>query len=346
MALTSILNVRYRGLASCVPKKIVSNLDCPPEQKSERERLVRNIGIQTRRICPPGQCFSDLAVVAAEKLLDELGWAHEEVDALIVVTQSPDYLMPGSAIIIQDRLKLRTSIPAFDVNLGCSGYPYGLYVLGSMMSSGAIRKGLVLIGDKSAWLPPSLIPLFSDCGTATALEHDPSAPPMHFDLNSDGSGYRAIMMPVGGGRDRTEARHFTETVVDGEQRRPVDLVLDGAAVLNFSIARVPVAVKQICESTGTPLEDIDYLLLHQANRMINETIRKKLGLAAEKVPTTLHDFGNTSSASIPLTMTARIRERLATEKRRMLLCGFGIGLSWASCILQTDRACMPELQEA
>ena len=347
MALTSIRNVRYRGLASCVPKNVVSNFDCPPEQRSERERLVRNIGIETRRICRSWQCFSDLAVVAAEKLLVELGWARDDVDALIVVTQSPDYLMPGSAILIQDRLKLRTSIPAFDINLGCSGYPYGLYVLGSMLTSGAIRRGLVLVGDKSAWLPDSLLPLFSDCGTASALEYDTSAPPMHFDLNSDGSGYRAIMMPVGGARERTDFYHFNpQTAEGGEKRRPVDLILDGAAVLNFSIARVPVAVKQICETAATPLADIDYLVLHQANRMINETIRKKLGLAAEKVPSTLHEFGNTSSASIPLTMTARIREDLASNRRQSLLCGFGIGLSWASCILETDRICMPALLEA
>jgi len=148
MGYAAIHNVRYRCLASCVPKNVVSNLDCAPQIKSERERLVRNIGIERRRLCYPWQCFSDLAVAAAERLMGDLQWVPEDVDALVVVTQSPDYLIPATAIIIQDRLKLRTSIPAFDINLGCSGYPYGLYVLGSMMSSGFIKKGLVLIGDK------------------------------------------------------------------------------------------------------------------------------------------------------------------------------------------------------
>lgn len=343
MALSSIQNVRYRGVVSCVPKSIISNLDCPPEKRSERERLVRNIGIEQRRICYPWQYFSDLAVAAAEKLLGELKWAREEVDALIVVTQSPDYLIPATAIIIQDRLKLKTSIPAFDINLGCSGYPYGLYVLGSMMSSGAIKKGLVLIGDKCAVLSE---PLFSDCGTATALEYDPTAPPMHFDLNSDGSGYRAIILPIGGHRAPTEIHHLIPLLDEnGERRRAADLILDGAAVLNFSISRVPPAVREVCEATGTPLADIDFLVFHQANRMINETIRKKLGLTPDKVPSTLADFGNTSSASIPLTMTMRLREQLGAERKRLLLCGFGIGLSWATCILETDRICMPELLE-
>jgi 3-oxoacyl-[acyl-carrier-protein] synthase-3 len=342
MGYAAIRNVRYRGLASCVPKNVVSNLDCAEQIKSERERLVRNIGIEKRRICYPWQCFSDLAVAAAEKLLGELHWAPGDVDALVVVTQSPDYLIPATAIIIQDRLKLRTSIPAFDINLGCSGYPYGLYVLASMMSSGFIKKGLVLIGDKCASLKD---PLFSDCGTATALEYDPQAPAMHFDLNSDGSGYRAIMLPVGGHREPTNFHHFVPEKREAGERLPVDLVLDGTAVLNFSITQVPPAVRRLCESSAFAIGDMDYFVFHQANRMINETIRKKLGLTAEKTPSTLADFGNTSSASIPLTMTRRIREEIVTSPRRLLLCGFGIGLSWAGCVLETDGICMPELLE-
>src|SRR6185437_1028576 len=150
MARVALDNVRFRGLACCVPKNVVSNLDCPESKRSERERLVRNIGILNRRLCFPWQCFSDLALAAAERLLDELGWQREEVDALIVVTQSPDYLIPATAIILQDRLKLRHGTIAFDINLGCSGYPFGIYTVGSMLSSGGIRKALLLVGDRCA----------------------------------------------------------------------------------------------------------------------------------------------------------------------------------------------------
>ena len=205
MGLSTLRNVGYRGLATCVPKTVISNMDCPPAMHSERERLVRNIGIQQRRICYPWQCFSDLAFIAAERLLDELGWQRDEIDALIVVTQSPDYLIPATAIILQDRLKLSHATIAFDINLGCSGYPFGLHVLGSMIQAGAIKKALVLVGDKCATLHD---PLFSDAGTATALEFDPDAAPIHFDLNSDGSGYRAIIMPVGGHREPPERAAF------------------------------------------------------------------------------------------------------------------------------------------
>jgi len=275
--------------------------------------------------------------------LDEIGWQREEVDALIVVTQSPDYLIPATAIILQDRLKLRHSTIAYDINLGCSGYPFGLYTVGSMLATGGIRKALLLVGDKCATLTD---PLFSDCGTATALEYDPSAPRMWFDMNSDGSGYRAIMLPVGGHRNPTNFHHFIPKRDEvGNVRRDVDLILDGTAVLNFSTQRIPPAIRDLCDFAGTSLDAIDFVLLHQANRMINETIRKKLGLPAEKVPSTLYDFGNTSSGSIPVTMTARVRESFSQNRRRVLMSGFGIGLSWGSCIIDIDHAAMPELIE-
>lgn len=312
--------------------------------RSERERLVRNIGIQQRRLCPPWQCFSDLAFDATEKLLEELQWQRDEVDAIIVVTQSPDYVIPATAIILQDRLKLSHATIAFDVNLGCSGYPFGLHILGSMIASGAVKKGLVLVGDRSGSLYD---PLFSDAGTATALEFDPSAAPMHFDLNSDGSGYRAIILPVGGHREPFGPQHAVPTRDEhGRLHWPADLILDGPAVLSFSTHQVPPSVRRALEFAGMSNDDIDYFVFHQANRMINETIRKKLGLPAEKVPSTLADFGNTSGASLPVTVTARLNETLEQGKHRVLFCGFGIGLSWGSAIVDIESARFPALIES
>lgn len=343
MAQVTLDNVRFRGLACCVPKTVVSNLDCPPEKQSERERLVRNIGIHSRRICYPWQTFSDLAYEAAERLLEEIAWKRDELDALIVVTQSPDYLVPATAIILQDRLKLRQSTIAFDVNLGCSGYPFGIYVVGSMIAAGGVRKALLLVGDKGASLRD---PLFSDCGTATALEFDRSAPRMWFDLNSDGSGYRAIIFPVGGAREPMAFHHFIpQRTESGDMRRAVDLVLDGTAVLNFSTQRIPPAIRDLCSFAGHDLNSIDHVVLHQANRMINETIRRKLALPPEKMPSALHDFGNSNSASIPITITARLREDLMANRRRLLLSGFGVGLSWGTCILDVENGAFPALLE-
>ena len=344
MGLSTLHNVRFAGMATCVPKRILSNIDdCPPSLRNERERLIRNIGIETRRICPEWQYFSDLAFSAAEKLLEELKWERDEIDALIVVTQSPDYLIPATAIILQDRLGLNNATIAYDVNLGCSAYPFGLHLLGNMISTGSVRKALLLVGDKCANIRD---PLFSDAGTATALEYAPEAPPMHFDLNSDGSGYKAIMLPVGGHREPYSAIHGIPTRDEhGQIHWPDELILDGPAVLSFSTQRVPPAVEKAINHAGISSDDIDYFIFHQANRMINETIRKKLRLPEDRVPSTLKEFGNTSGASIPVTITARLREAMQHQKRRLLLSGFGIGLSWGTCILEIQDAVFPEMLE-
>ncbi len=347
MATSTLKNVRFAGMATCVPKQVVHNVnDVPPHLRSERERLVRNIGIETRRVCPEWQCFSDLAYDAADKLLNELQWSRDEIGALIVVTQSPDYLVPATAIILQDRLGLAHSTIAFDVNLGCSAYPFALQLLGSMIASGAIKKGLILLGDRSSYKhkDPLKDPLFSDAGTATALEYQEGAAPMYFDLNSDGSGYKAIIVPVGGHRNPFQLEHgIARKGDDGFWRSDLDLLLDGPAVISFSTQRVPPMVENLLNYAGIPKEDVDYFIFHQANRMINETIRKKLGLPEEKVPSTLREFGNTSGASLPVTVTVRLREALASGNQRLLFCGFGVGLSWGGAIVDIENAIFPEL---
>ncbi|MCL1550823.1 ketoacyl-ACP synthase III [Xanthomonas nasturtii] len=346
MPTSTLHNVRFAGMATCVPKRVVSNLtDCRPQIRSERERLVRNIGIETRRMSQPWQCFSDLAFDATEVLLEKLQWKREEIDALIVVTQSPDYPIPATAIILQDRLGLSHATVAFDVNLGCSAYPFGINLLGSMIAAGGVKKGLLLVGDRSANLED---PIFSDSGTATALEFSADAPPMYFDLNSDGSGYKAIILPVGGQREPVAIQHLLPYRENEKDRwhQATDLQLDGTAVLSFSTQRVPPAVEKLIAYSGVSKDDIDYFVFHQANRMINETIRKKLGLPVEKVPSTLRDFGNTSGASLPVTMTARINKELESGRKRVLLCGFGIGLSWGTCLVDIEGAVFPDLIES
>ncbi|KLD70704.1 ketoacyl-ACP synthase III [Xanthomonas pisi] len=346
MPTSTLHNVRFAGMATCVPKRVVSNLtDCRPQIRSERERLVRNIGIETRRMASEWQCFSDLAFDATEVLLEKLQWKREEIDALIVVTQSPDYPIPATAIILQDRLGLSHATVAFDVNLGCSAYPFGINLLGSMIAAGGVKKGLLLVGDRSANLED---PIFSDSGTATALEFSADAPPMYFDLNSDGSGYKAIILPVGGQREPVAIQHLLPYRENEKDRwhRATDLQLDGTAVLSFSTQRVPPAVEKLIAYAGVSKDDIDYFVFHQANRMINETIRKKLGLAVEKVPSTLRDFGNTSGASLPVTMTARINKELESGPKRVLLSGFGIGLSWGTCLIDIEGAMFPDLIES
>ncbi|WP_265042175.1 ketoacyl-ACP synthase III [Wolbachia endosymbiont (group B) of Melanostoma mellinum] len=346
MPISTLNKVRFAGVSTCVPKNIVSNLtDCEPHLRSERERLVRNIGIETRRMAPNWQCFSDLAFDAANLLIETLKWKREEIDALIVVTQSPDYLAPATAIILQDRLRLSLTTVAFDVNLGCSAYPFGINLLGSMITAGGVKKGLLLVGDRSSSVND---PIFSDAGTATALEFCNSAPPMYFDLNSDGSGYKAIILPVGGHREPINIQHLIpfRKGEDTRWHRAVDLQLDGAAVLTFSTQNVPIAVEKLLNYAGATKKNVDYFVFHQANRMINETIRKKLQLSEEKVPSSLREFGNTSSASLPLTMTVCINKKLEEKDNFVLLSSFGIGLSWGTCLINIQGAKFPDLIES
>ncbi|MCX6292677.1 MAG: ketoacyl-ACP synthase III [Sphingobacteriales bacterium] len=304
----------------------------------ERERLVRNIGIRYRRVCKPGQIFSDLAQSACEDLLKNLKWSKDSVQILLLVTQSSDYIIPSTSIILQDKIGFSSSTLAFDINLGCSGYPYGLIVLGSLMKSMGIQRGIVLVGDQSSssGSPDSGREiLFSDCGTATGLELDPSAPDMFFDGFSDGSGALAIYVPHGGKRNPAEkGSHDFRLMDDGVTRKMTDVHLDGPAIMNFSIGVVPDALNNICLKSGIPLEKIDYFVLHQANKMINETIRKKMKMPEEKFPLVLYEFGNTSSATIPITISYKLKDPIAEGEKFICACGFGIGLSWASLIFK------------
>jgi 3-oxoacyl-[acyl-carrier-protein] synthase-3 len=338
MAYGVLTGLSIRGISTVVPTIRVDNLEVASEELAHRERLVRNIGIRFRRVCKPGQIFSDLAQTACEDVIKNLKWSKDSVDVLLLVTQSGEYIIPATAIILQDRIGFPTSTLAFDINLGCSGYPYGIVALGSIMKAMGFKRGIVLVGDQSAssGSPDSGREiLFSDCGTATALELDNSAPDMYFDGNSDGAGALALYVPLGGKRHTAEKEsHDFRLMEDGVTRKMTDVHLDGPAIMNFSIGTVPGALNNICNLSGIPLDSIDYFVLHQANKMINETIRKKMKMPEEKFPLVLHDYGNTSSATIPITISDKLKDPIARGEKTICACGFGIGLSWASIIFK------------
>lgn len=344
-------HIRIVGLGAAVPKTREEIADTAYSSEEGRRKFMAMTGIRSRRRAQPGQCTSDLACAAAERILDELGWDRSSVDLLVLVTQSPDYAIPATAIVLQDRLQLSRGCAAFDINLGCSGYTYGIATAGGMMRGMGARRALVLVGDTSSrGVPPSEAesrpPLFGDAGTATALEYDEQAPPMFIDLQSDGSGKEAIIQRRGASRlPHTEEtfRHgvdeFGCIVVDN------DFVLDGIEVFNFSVREVPPAVRELLEYASTELEAVDAFVFHQANKMINDVLRKKLKLPAEKVPGTLAEYGNTSSATVPLTMVSELGAQLRGGPMTLLLCGFGVGLSWGTVLCQTEGIVCPEVIE-
>lgn len=350
MAIFEIPDIRIAGLSACVPKKTLSNNNYNWIRQKERDLLIKTIGVETRHVAETGQAASDLCMEAAEKLLDSLGWQRDEINLLIFVSQSRDYLIPSTSAILQDRLKLPKTCMTLDINLGCSGYVYGLSVIGSLMKTTGLQKSLMLVGDistvTSAYRDKSTYPLFGDAGTATALELKHGYAPMQFSLQTDGSGYEAIIIYDGGGRNLTSKKSFNvRKYGEGIYRNRLQTALNGIEVFNFSLREVVPNIKKTLNHYQRTLDEFDFLLFHQANRLINETLRKMLKVNPERVPYSLKDFGNTSCASIPLTMVSQIRDVLMDKPKKLLLSAFGIGLSWGTVFLETDGMIIPELIE-
>ncbi|MBI2270627.1 MAG: ketoacyl-ACP synthase III [Bacteroidetes bacterium] len=342
MASFSISGVRIAGMAAAVPKNSESNWDCDLIPEKDRKMLIKTIGVETRRIVPAGMATSDLCFEATDKLLNELNWKREDISLLVFVSQSGDYYLPATAVILQDRLGLPKSCLAFDVGLGCSGFVYGLSIIAGLMNSSGIKKGLLMAGDVSSIIcskeDKSTYPLFGDAGTVTALESDKNAAPMNFNLNSDGSGFNAIIVPDGGSRNRiTEDSLVLQKISDGITRRSLNLALNGIDVFNFSLTTVPSLIHTLFKDTHTTEKDYDYFIFHQANLLINETIRKKLGIAPEKVPHSIKKYGNTSSASIPLTIISELRNEISSKPLSIVCAGFGVGLSWGAVSVKTNK---------
>ncbi len=349
MALVTLHRTRIAGIASAVPKQIVSNSDYAVLSEEHREKIIKYTGIRFRRWAPRELTCSDLCFAAAERLLPELGWQREEIDAVIFVSQTPDYPFPATAQILQDRLGLPQSCLAFDINLGCSGYTYGLYALGALLEGSGLRRGLLLAGDVSKMhgdSDPASAVLFGHAASATALEIGEGAKPIYFELGSDGSGYEVIYVPAGGSRCPVDASSFDKAELKGGGTRgATDVVLDAAEIINFSMREVPVSVKRLLEYAGHSVAEVDAYVFHQANQFINNQVARKIGTKPDKAPTTLYDFGNTSSATIPLTITMQLRERMAAAPLKLVMSGFGVGLSWASTYWETENVVCPELVE-
>jgi len=350
MSFLHIPNVRLAGVAACVPKTILENSNYGLFSAEEAEKFMATTGVERRRKADPETTTGDLCIKAAEKLIKDLGWTKEGIDVLIFVTQTPDYILPATSCLIQNKLKLREDIYALDISLGCSGWIYGLEVISSLLSHGQLRKGLLLVGD--TMLKPcsvedkSTYPLFGDAGTASAIEYDDGLPGFKFHTATDGSGYEAIIIPDGGYRNEVMPSSLVMTEIEpGIKRNRLQTVLDGMNVFSFGISKAPESIKMLAEKFKIDLEQVDYFLFHQANLYMNEKIRKKLKIPMEKVPYSLKNYGNTSSATIPLTMVTEIIHDISSESKSIIACGFGVGLSWGTVQFITDTLVISEIIE-
>jgi 3-oxoacyl-[acyl-carrier-protein] synthase-3 len=349
MALFSVPHVQLAGLAACLPANTEDNMNYALMSESERSTFISTAGVRYRRIAKPGTTVSDLCCAAAEKLLQELNWNRAEIQVLILITQTPDYTIPNTCSIIQERLGLSKSCMAFDVNLGCSGYVYGLSIAGSLLQNMPGAKALLLVGDvTSATISmedKSTAPLFSDAGSATALVWSDTGK-MDFNLQTDGKEFDDIIITDGGLRNPFSEQSLTyETHGKGITRNRVQMKLDGIKIFNFALREIAPNIQALLQHHNISFDAVDYLVLHQANLLMLESVRKKLKLDSTKLPYCLFDYGNTSSASIPVTMVLKLGEKLRHEKLRLLLSGFGVGLSWGSAWLEAGKLICPALIE-
>ena len=351
MAFLEVKNVSIKGLSACVPKNIVDNAEDYPMKWAGYESFVSATGIAKHRNSPENICSSDLCLNAAEQLIAELGWNKKEIDALVFVSQTPDfYNVPATSCLLQDKLGVSSNCYTLDIALGCSGWVYAMSVISSLMQNGSIKKGLLLAGDTPTKFcskdDKSTFPLFGDAGTATALEYSEGAEPIRFALQTDGSGYKAIIINAGGYRvpvskDSLEMKDHGE----GKMRCDLNVEMDGEDVFMFGISKAPKVIKSLAEQYGIDLSTIDLFTFHQANLFMNEKIRNKLKIDEAKVPYSIQEFGNTSCASIPLTLVTRCAEKLKAGKVQHIACGFGVGLSWGALNFVTDSIAVPKITE-
>ena len=344
MAFLEYNHVRVSGMSAGVPKKKICNLDIPDISKDyDSATFVEVTGVRERRV--DELTVSDLAIPAANKLLEELNWAKDDVEGLVVVTQHGDYIVPATSCIIQDRLGLNKECMALDISLGCSGWVYGLSVVAGMMSSGCMKKCLLISGDARRRMDFN-DPLFGYAATVTALEYvEGDGETIHFHLGTDGSGYDAIIIPDGGARNQITERSFIKTEIDGREYTPLQSRMKGLDVFSFGITTAPKSIKKLAERYQFDYLTYDYLILHQANMKMNNQIVKKLKFDPDKVPASMLEFGNTSSASIPLTIVTKTKEKCTNGMAKLLCCGFGVGLSWGTVALNLNHVIIPDLVE-
>lgn len=353
MAFFEVENIHIRGIAACVPKQVLKTADLEMFSEKQAQVFTQNTGILQRHVSDGNICASDLCYQAAESMLQKLNWNKEEVDVLIFISQSPDYVLPATSNLLQDRLGLSKDCFCLDISLGCSAYIYGLSLVANLLQNPKFKKALLLVGDTiSTYTSPedkSVFPLFGDAGTATAIERDDQhTSKWSFVIGTDGSGLEAIKIKDGAARHRTTAASFEYKNIQADdetlgKRRAVDLQLNGIDVFNFAIKTAPAALKELLETTNVQAETVDYLFLHQANLFMNETIRKKMKIDKEKTPSSIELFGNTNGASIPLTIVQSFLQKPIDKKSTALLCGFGVGLSWGACYLSLDESLLTDM---
>jgi 3-oxoacyl-[acyl-carrier-protein] synthase-3 len=325
-----------------------------PRQKLTNEQLEREFGgdwsadkifaktgVAVRSIAAEGECASDLGVEAATRLFESGCCSPGDIDFLLFCTQSPDYVMPTTACLIQDRLKLRTDCGALDFNLGCSGFVYGLALARSLIEAGTATKVLLITAETySKFINPkdrSVRTIFGDGAAATLIMAKQSERELigPFVFGTDGSGAQAVIIPAGGFRHPLTAESSIEKEDrSGNRRSERNMYMNGPEVFNFALQTVPRSLKQLLSKSDRRMEEVDYFIFHQANQFMLERLRDKLKIPADKFWIDLAMCGNTVSSTIPIALEKARAQQAIKPGDNVAIIGFGVGYSWAAAMIQ------------
>ena len=351
MARSIFKGISVKGIAGCVPRGRVNVLtDHEFVLAEDRKKISDLTGVKEYRKAGADICSSDLCLKAAESLIKGLGIDPMTLDAVIFATMTPDYRIPSTACILQDRLGLPTTSIAYDINMGCSGYVVGLYNACALLQGGGLKRVLLLAGDTQTKLchekDKNVVFILGDGGTATLLEADGSQNEIKIELMTDGSRFKNLYVPAGGfRRPSTDATREVTQRADGGLRSEDNLYMDGMEIFKFSSTDVVKSIQGFMDSDKLTSQDFDYLVLHQANKFMNDKIARKLKFPAGKVSYSINVYGNTGSASIPLTIAHNRSGIEGSGKVRCLLSGFGVGLSWGVADVTLDNIYCPPVIE-
>lgn len=334
-----VVNSAIRGISYYLPPGIVSNADLAKEfPEWPVDKIEEKTGILERHIAAPQECSSDLAFCAAQNLFRGGICSAAEIDFILLCTQSPDYFLPTTACLLQDRLGIPTSAGALDFNLGCSGYIYGLGLAHGLIQSGQARNVLFLTAETySKFIHPrdkSVRTVFGDAAAATlvAAARGPSRA-THYVFGTDGRGAGNLIVPEGGMREPCRGASAGESKPEAAPG-PKNLYMNGGEVFNFTLETVPGCIASLLEKSGKSLEEVDLFVFHQANQFMLDHLRRKLKLPPEKFYVSLASCGNTVSSSIPIALENARREGKLREGSLLMLVGFGVGYSWGATLIE------------
>ena len=351
MAFLKIPNVAVKGISACVPPIVEENKDIPFYSPEEAGKVIESTGVERKYIVgDSGLTASDLCLKACEKLIEDLGWERDSIDLICNVTQTSDYTNHPNVFVLHEKLGLKKDCMSLDLYHGCPGWVVGLSTVASLISLGSLKRALLLDGDNITSVQYAQDresrPLFGDAGTATALEFDEQAVPLLFQTGTNSEDGVALIHKTGGMRQPHTLESYKQELgmLSGElSTEGVDDLMDGMSVFSFGISTPPKSIKQLCEHFNISIDDVDKLVLHQANMFMVKKIAKKLKISDEKVPSCLKNYGNTTSTSIPLTIVTQCAIDYSTKKQKTLACAFGTGLAWATVYFESENIICPSV---